>query len=104
MGFVTIIDAQGVQHRMPEDQFAGLIQCQAERDKLRADRVAAQAEVAAWKDYAESLCRIVGGQYLFYKERYGVKNKTCAELSRIIDMMDKARNRVAELLAHEGGK
>lgn len=73
-----------------------------ENEQLQADLAAAQRELAVRKDYAVSLVRIVGGVYLYYKERFGVSNKTCSVLSRIIDDMDKADRRVTELLAQEG--
>lgn len=65
---------------------------------------AAQMECVIRKEYAESLVRIVGGKYLFSKERFGVSNKTTLALSHLIDEIDKAERRVAELLAQEGGK
>lgn len=77
-------------------------ECAAEIYRLMADLAAAQRELAVRKDYAVSLVRIVGGAYLYYKARFGVSNKTCSVLSRIIDDMDKAEHRVAELLAQEG--
>lgn len=38
----------------------------------------------------EELNRIVGGQYIFFKERYGVGDKTTKALSQLLDQMEKA--------------